>query len=273
MGLGLRRVLGLVAFGAIVLLIWARFELRVPQPLVDMRMMQLRGVWTTNVTALMVGFGMFGSFLLIPQFVEMPQSAGFGFGASVTQAGLYLLPSAAVMLVAGPAAGTLGNRFGSRTPLLIGIVLRRDRVRLARGDARRVLADLPGQPVDRRGHRARVRRDGDADRRCRAAVADRRRHGHEHDHALDRRCARRGDRGEHRRRATPTRRTSSPPSSSPPAASWSPSWSRSPSRARRRERTVPHGARRLGEPVTASGSKMSVSSAGRTPAARAPRSA
>ena len=117
------RVLGLIAFGVLVLVVWARFELRVPQPLVDMRMMQLRGVWTTNVTALMVGFGMFGSFLLVPKLVEMPESAGFGFGASVTQAGLYLLPSAAVMLVAGPAAGWMGNRFGSRTPLLIGIAL------------------------------------------------------------------------------------------------------------------------------------------------------
>jgi EmrB/QacA subfamily drug resistance transporter len=117
------RVLGLIAFGVLVLVVWAWFEMRVPQPLVDMRMMRLRGVWTTNVTALMVGFGMFGSFLLIPQFVEMPSTTGFGFGASVTQAGLYLLPSAAVMLVAGPAAGWMGNRFGSRTPLLIGIAL------------------------------------------------------------------------------------------------------------------------------------------------------
>jgi MFS family permease len=106
-----------------VLVLWGRFELRVPQPLVDMRMMRLRGVWTTNVTALMVGFGMFGSFLLVPQFVEMPPTAGFGFGATVTEAGLYLLPSAAVMLVAGPLAGWLGNRLGSRTPLLIGIAL------------------------------------------------------------------------------------------------------------------------------------------------------
>jgi EmrB/QacA subfamily drug resistance transporter len=122
-GWGSGRVLGLIAAGVIVLAVWARYELRVPQPLVDMRMMRLRGVWTTNVTALMVGFGMFGSFLLVPQFVEMPASRGFGFGASVTEAGLYLLPSAAVMLVAGPASGWLGTRFGSRTPLLIGIAL------------------------------------------------------------------------------------------------------------------------------------------------------
>ena len=71
-------------------------------------MMRLRGVWTTNVTALMVGFGMFGSFLLVPQLVQMPAAAGFGFGATVTQAGLFLLPSSAVMLFAGPFAGWLG---------------------------------------------------------------------------------------------------------------------------------------------------------------------
>jgi MFS family permease len=122
-GWGSARVLGLIAAGVIVLIVWARFELRVPQPLVDMRMMRLRGVWTTNVTALMVGFGMFGSFLLVPQLAEMPPSAGFGFGASVTEAGLFLLPSSFVMLFAGPASGWLGNRFGSRTPLLIGIAL------------------------------------------------------------------------------------------------------------------------------------------------------
>jgi EmrB/QacA subfamily drug resistance transporter len=122
-GWGSARVLGLLAGGIAVLAVWARYELRVPQPLVDMRMMRLRGVWTTNVTALMVGFGMFGSFLLVPKLVEMPAAAGFGFGASVTEAGLYLLPSAAVMLVAGPASGWLGARFGSRTPLLIGIAL------------------------------------------------------------------------------------------------------------------------------------------------------
>ena len=35
-------------------------------------MMRLRGVWTTNLTGLLLGFGMFGSFILIPQFVQMP---------------------------------------------------------------------------------------------------------------------------------------------------------------------------------------------------------
>ena len=122
-GWGSAPVLALLALSAVTLGVWVRFELRVRQPLVDMRMMRMRGVWTTNVTALMVGFGMFGSFLLVPQLVQLPESTGFGFGASVTQAGLFLLPSSVVMLFAGPLAGVVGARFGSRTPILIGIGL------------------------------------------------------------------------------------------------------------------------------------------------------
>jgi EmrB/QacA subfamily drug resistance transporter len=122
-GWGSAPVLALLALSAVSLLAWVRWELRVREPLVDMRMMRLRGVWTTNVTALMVGFGMFGSFLLVPQLVQLPESTGFGFGASVTEAGLFLLPSSLVMLFAGPFAGWLGTRFGSRVPVLIGIAL------------------------------------------------------------------------------------------------------------------------------------------------------
>jgi predicted MFS family arabinose efflux permease len=117
------RILGLFAASVAALVAWVRWELRVPLPLVDMRMMRRRPVWATNVAALLVGFGMFGSFILIPQFVQAPPGAGYGFNASVTEAGLILLPSTAVMLFAGPVAGWLGGRLGSRLPLLIGTLL------------------------------------------------------------------------------------------------------------------------------------------------------
>ncbi len=119
-GWGSGRILGLFAAAAALLVWWVAFERRVPQPLVDMTMMRRRAVFTTNLTGLLVGFGMFGSFILIPQFVQTPSSAGYGFDANVTQAGLFLLPSAAIMLVAGPFAGWLGGRFGSKLPLVIG---------------------------------------------------------------------------------------------------------------------------------------------------------
>jgi EmrB/QacA subfamily drug resistance transporter len=119
-GWGSARIVGLFAAAAAIIAFWIRFEARAPQPLVDMRMMRRRGVWTTNLTGLLVGFGMFGSFILVPQFVQAPANAGYGFDATVTEAGLFLLPSTIVMLVAGPLSGLLGTRLGSRVPLLMG---------------------------------------------------------------------------------------------------------------------------------------------------------
>ena len=122
-GWGSAPVLGLFAAAVVLAVTWVRFELHVPQPLVDINMMRKRAVLTTNLSGLLVGFGMFGSFILIPQFVQTPESAGYGFGASVTQAGLFLLPSALIMLFAGPLAGWLGSRFGSKLPMLLGTAI------------------------------------------------------------------------------------------------------------------------------------------------------
>lgn len=119
-GWGSPKEIAMLAAAALILVAWTRFELRAPQPLVDMRMMRRRAVLTTNMTAFLIGFGMFGSFIIIPQLVQLPKSTGFGFGANVTEAGLFLLPSTLVMLFAGPVAGLLGTRLGSKTPLIAG---------------------------------------------------------------------------------------------------------------------------------------------------------
>jgi MFS family permease len=50
----------------------------------------------------------------------MPSAAGYGFHASVTQAGLFLLPSTMMMLIVSPLAGRLARRVGSRVPLVLG---------------------------------------------------------------------------------------------------------------------------------------------------------
>jgi EmrB/QacA subfamily drug resistance transporter len=114
------RVLGLIAAGLVLLAVWVLVEARTREALVDMGMMRLRGVWTVNAAAFLVGAGMYSSFILFPEFTEMPRSAGFGFDASVTQAGLFLLPSTGLMLVVSPIAGKLAGRIGSRPILIAG---------------------------------------------------------------------------------------------------------------------------------------------------------
>ena len=102
---------------------WVWLETRTAAALVDMRMMRMRGVWTTNLAALVFGFGMYSSFVLVPEFVELPRSTGFGFAASVTQAGLFMVPATAGMLIAGPVSGRLSTTVGSKVPLLLGSLI------------------------------------------------------------------------------------------------------------------------------------------------------
>jgi EmrB/QacA subfamily drug resistance transporter len=117
------RTLGLFAVSGVLLAVWARFESRTREALVDMQMMRLPPVWKTNLAAFVFGYGMFASFVLVPQFVELPTSTGFGFGASVTEAGLYMLPATLGMLVAGPFSGRLSSTVGSKVPLLLGALV------------------------------------------------------------------------------------------------------------------------------------------------------
>lgn len=119
---GSPKTLLVLAVGLVLLVAWVRSEARSEQPLVDMRMMRIRGVWTTNAVALLLGFGMYSSFILLPEFVETPARIGYGFGSSVTGAGLFLAPSTLAMLIAGAQTGRLEKRFGSKPPLLAGAV-------------------------------------------------------------------------------------------------------------------------------------------------------
>jgi EmrB/QacA subfamily drug resistance transporter len=120
--LSAKTILGL-AVGLVFLVVWVRSEAASRHPLVDMRMMRIRGVWTTNAVALLLGFGMYASFILLPEYVETPSHVGYGFDASVTGAGLFLVPATLAMLIVGAQTGRLERRFGSKPPLLAGALL------------------------------------------------------------------------------------------------------------------------------------------------------
>jgi len=119
-GWGDDRVIALIAAALGMLVLWIKVEADRHEPLVDMAMMRVRSVWTVNAAAFLVGAGMYSSFILIPEFTEMPASTGYGFGSSVTQAGLFLLPATVAMMLVGPIAGSLATRVGSRVVLIAG---------------------------------------------------------------------------------------------------------------------------------------------------------
>jgi len=119
-GWGSATTVGLFVAGLAILGLWVRVEATRDDPLIDLRVLRRRTVAATNLTGVLVGFAMFASFLLIPQFAQAPESTGYGFGLSVTQAGLLIAPAAFVQLLVGPVVGALGTRFGFRAVLALG---------------------------------------------------------------------------------------------------------------------------------------------------------
>jgi MFS family permease len=88
-----------------------------------MSMMRIRGVWTTNLAAFLLGAGLYASFIVYPEFAQLPTSTGFGFGASVVVSSLYLLPSAFGMGLLGTIAGRVTRAYGSKFALVSGTAI------------------------------------------------------------------------------------------------------------------------------------------------------
>lgn len=121
-GWGSPRTLGLMAAGLVVLVLFALFELRAAEPLVDMRVLARPVILATNVATLLLGCCMFGAFVLVPQIAWAPRAVSYGFGLDATETGLLLLPASLAMLITGSYAGRISGRLGSRPPLVGGFL-------------------------------------------------------------------------------------------------------------------------------------------------------
>jgi MFS family permease len=112
--------LGCFGAGLAILIAWTWLELRTAQPLVNIHTLRRRPVLLTNVTTIVAGFALFGSFILLPQLAQVPTSTGFGLGLAAATAGLLLVPNAIVNALTSSQSGRVIARWGARTPLLIG---------------------------------------------------------------------------------------------------------------------------------------------------------
>ena len=122
-GWGSSRVLGLLAAAVVLAAGWVIAELRAATPLIDMTMMRRKAVWTNNLVALLIGVGMYATFAFLPEFVQTPPAAGYGFGASITRSGLLLLPSTITMFAAGMFTGRLTRRLGGKVLVVAGCLI------------------------------------------------------------------------------------------------------------------------------------------------------
>ncbi|GAA2613304.1 MFS transporter [Streptomyces axinellae] len=117
-----------LVLGALLLLLgalvtgWIAVERRAASPMVDLRMLARPSVWKSCVLTFVICVGTSAALYLIPQLFDVPTDE-YGFGASATEIGFYLLPGTVVATLAGPLSGVWSRRSGSRAVVTAGIVL------------------------------------------------------------------------------------------------------------------------------------------------------
>jgi MFS family permease len=118
-------VLGSIAVGVLLLVAFCVIELRVPQPMVDIRLFRSASFGMGNLAGLMSSVGRGGlQFMLIIwlQGIWLPLH-GYSFESTPLWAGIYLLPATFGFLIAAPMAGSLADRYGARLFTVGGMVL------------------------------------------------------------------------------------------------------------------------------------------------------
>ncbi|MGP6170207.1 MFS transporter [Microbacterium sp. A196] len=112
--------LGLLIGGIVVLLLWGWYELRVTDPLVDLRVAARPAVLLTNIAAIGMGFALFSSNVTFPQILELPVETGSGFGLDMLAASFVIMPAGLVMMVLSPLSGLLERSIGPKPLFAVG---------------------------------------------------------------------------------------------------------------------------------------------------------
>ncbi|MFC9229717.1 MFS transporter [Streptomyces decoyicus] len=122
-GWGSPTTLGLFGIAALILVLWGVMELRMADPLVDLRTTARREVLLTNLASITVGVAFYAISLVLPQLLQLPESTGYGLGRSMVVAGLCVAPLGVTMMFVAPLYARIAARRGPKVTLLLGMLV------------------------------------------------------------------------------------------------------------------------------------------------------
>lgn len=109
-------ILSLFAVALLAAAGFVAWELRAPQPLVNLKVLANSQFTGAAVVSLLFGVGLFGSTYLVPLFVQTVQHL------TPYAAGLMLMPAGLIMGVLMPMAGYLSDRLPARSLIIAGLL-------------------------------------------------------------------------------------------------------------------------------------------------------
>ncbi|MFE3193896.1 MFS transporter [Nocardia sp. NPDC059240] len=115
--------LGLFTASIASLLVWMWWELRAPEPLVDLRITARPQVLVTNLASIALGVGMYALQLSVPQLLQLPKALGYGLGQSMLAMGLWMAPGGLMMMLISPIGAKLSARRGPKVTLTTGALV------------------------------------------------------------------------------------------------------------------------------------------------------
>ncbi|MFD9244316.1 MFS transporter [Streptomyces sp. NPDC059556] len=117
------RTLGCLVGGALVTALWVRVELRIAEPMIDVRMFRRRNVVTVSLVTVTFTVPMIGLQVANPVFMGTGPERGYGLGLDPFATGLAMLPNMLAIAAGALAAPKVAAAVSDRLTLCVGSLL------------------------------------------------------------------------------------------------------------------------------------------------------
>ncbi len=107
----------LLVIGVVAAVIFARRQLHLDEPFIDVRMYMQKEYTIATISTVIVYFVLYGSLLIMPLYVES------ALGLSATIAGLVTMPGSLALVILSPIAGRIYDKYGMKLLFFIGSIL------------------------------------------------------------------------------------------------------------------------------------------------------
>ena len=115
--------LGVTAASLVALAAWIRLELRTDDPLVELRQVRNRSVLTADISGFLICVAMYLFLPVLIEFVQVPHTQGYGFGASLVVSSMVFLPLSVTTFAASRFLGLYERHVGTRSMIPLGSVI------------------------------------------------------------------------------------------------------------------------------------------------------